>query len=85
MLAKPFRQCGDQANLGSTMRAIAQMKPASSRAIATTTLGVGLPAATSLRYRAESRTCAFQATLRIGSGKPARRSRMICVTRAGNR
>jgi len=39
----------DQANLGSTIRAIAQMKPTSSRAIATTTLGPGLPAAVSLR------------------------------------
>jgi hypothetical protein len=38
-----------QVNFGSTVRAIAQMKPTNSRAIATTTLGVGLPAATSLR------------------------------------
>src|SRR5665213_1961733 len=55
------------ANLGSTIRAMAQMNPTSSRAIATTTLGAGLPAAMSLRQRAESRTCAFQATLRISS------------------
>ena len=39
----------DQVNLGSTILAIAQMKPTSSRAIATTILGPGLPAAVSLR------------------------------------
>ena len=38
-----------QVNFGSAVRAMAQMKPTNSRAIATTTLGVGLPAATSLR------------------------------------
>ena len=47
-LPSPFCQRSGQANFGSTMRAIAQMKPISSRAIATTTLGAGLPAATSV-------------------------------------
>ena len=52
--------CRRQANFGSTIRAMAQMKPTSSRAIATTTSGAGLPAAVKLAVCAESCIRAFQ-------------------------
>jgi hypothetical protein len=47
---------------------MAQTKPDSSRAIAAVTTLAGLPVRASLRYRAQSRTCAFQAISRIRFG-----------------
>src|SRR5689334_23534829 len=45
---------------GWTCRAMSRTNPASSRAIAVTTFGSGLPAALRWRWRRHSRTCAFQ-------------------------
>jgi hypothetical protein len=70
------RQAGrrlDQARAGWVMRAIAQMKPTISRAIAVVTTTLGLPAAARRRYRAHSRTCAFHAMFRIIAGSGSRR------------
>ena len=51
------------------MRAIAQMKPTISRAIAVVTTTFGLPVAARRRYRAHNRTCAFQAMSRIAADR----------------
>jgi hypothetical protein len=48
------------AELICVRRAIAQRNPTISRAIAVVTTTLGLPVATSRRYRAQSLTCAFQ-------------------------
>src|ERR1700739_4000226 len=47
--------CSDQPAAGGTRRAMAQMKPASSRAIAAVTTLAGLPLRASLRYGAHGR------------------------------
>ncbi len=49
---------------GSTCRAIAHMKPTSSRAMAVITIGAFLPRASMRRYRPHKRTCAFHAISR---------------------
>ena len=51
-----------------TSRAIAQMKPVSSRAIAVATFGFALPRATSLRKRDVRRSCAFHAMSQMAFG-----------------
>jgi len=48
-----------QAPVGCACLAIAQTKPASSRAIAAVTTVGGFPARTNLRYLRHSRSCAF--------------------------
>jgi hypothetical protein len=52
----------------ATARAMAQMKPANSRATAVMATTSGLPARHSERYRPVSRTCAFQAMSRTAAG-----------------
>jgi hypothetical protein len=54
--------------LASSARAMAQMKPDSSRATAVMATTSGLPARHSERYRPVSRTCAFQAMSRTAAG-----------------
>ena len=68
-----FRQPG-QMGSGCAMRAIAQMKPTISRAIAVVTTTFGLPIAERRRYRAHNRTCAFQAMSLIVADNGSRRS-----------
>src|SRR3954452_24238770 len=70
---------------GRTWQAIAQAKAAISRAIAVATRFAFLPAATRRRWRAHSRSRAFQATARAASGTPSSRARSSPVTRAGKR
>ena len=67
-------RAGDYADCSWTWRAIAQMKPIISRAIAVVTITFGLPLATRRRYRAQRRTCAFHAVSRIPCGKSSIRS-----------
>src|SRR4029077_19430679 len=55
----------DQARAGCAMRAVAQMKPTISRAIAVVTTTFGLPPAARRRYRAHNRAWAFHAMSRI--------------------
>ena len=50
--------------MGCTCLAIAQTKPANSRAIAAVTTVSGLPTRANLRYRWHSRSCAFHAVSR---------------------
>ena len=64
----------DQTRAGCARRAIAQMKPTISRAIAVVTTTFGLPVAARRRYRAPKRSCAFQAMSRTAAGSPSRRS-----------
>lgn len=64
----------DQTRSGWVARAIAQMKPTISRAMAVVTTTFGLPAAVRRRYLAHRRTCAFQAMSRIAAGSGSRRS-----------
>jgi hypothetical protein len=47
-----------------------QMKPAISRAIAVVTTTFGLPVAAKRRYRAQKRSCAFQAMSRTAAAAP---------------
>ena len=68
-----------------TCLAIAQTKPASSRAIAVVTTVGDFPARASLRYRRHSRSCAFHAVSRIGLTRPSCRSSCSRLMRAGNR
>jgi hypothetical protein len=63
-----------QSRAGWAMRAIAQMKPTISRAIAVVTRTFGLPDAANRRYRAHSRTCAFHAMSRMAADSGSRRS-----------
>ena len=63
-----------QVSAGWALRAIAQMKPTISRAIAVVITTFGLPAAARRRYRAHSRTCAFHAMSRMAAGSGSRRS-----------
>jgi hypothetical protein len=64
--SRPFRLGRlNQARAAWTMRAIAQMKPTISRAIAVVTTTFGLPAAAKRRFRAYSRICALHAMCRI--------------------
>ena len=71
--------------MGWTWHAIAQAKAAISRATAVVTTLTFLPAATSRRKRAQSRTCAFQAIARTASGTSSSRAWIGLVTRAGKR
>ena len=64
----------NQTGAGCARRAIAQMKPTISRAIAVVTTTFGLPVAARRRYRAHKRSCAFQAMSRTAGGSPSRRS-----------
>lgn len=68
-----FRRPGQMIS-GCAMRAIAQMKPTISRAIAVVTTTFGLPIAARRRYRAHNRTCAFQAMSLISADSGSRRS-----------
>ena len=68
-----FRRPG-QMSSGCATRAIAQMKPTISRAIAVVTTTFGLPIAARRRYRAHNRTCAFQAMSLIAADSGSRRS-----------
>src|SRR4029078_5714269 len=78
---------------GCATRAIAQMKPTISRAIAVVTTTFGLPIATRRRYRAHNRTCAFQAMSLIAAGRhaigpgaldqDATRKRIACLGNSG--
>ena len=68
-----FRRPG-QMSSGCARRAIAQMKPTISRAIAVVTTTFGLPVAARRRYRAHKRSCAFQAMSRTAAGSGSRRS-----------
>ena len=58
---------------GGTSRAIAQMKPVSSRAIAVATFGFAFPRATRRRNRLVNRSCAFHAMSHTTFGSPSRR------------
>ena len=62
---------------------MAQMKPASSRAIAATTTVGFLPLATMERYRVQSLVCAFQAMSRMFFGSFTRISAFSFAIRAG--
>ena len=77
LLARPFGfslPVWCQTSTDWTISAMAQMKPTISRAIAVVTTTFGLPAAERRRYRAQSRSCAFQATARTAAGNGSRRS-----------
>ena len=63
-----------QSRAGWAMRAIAQIKPTISRAIAVVTTTFGLPDAANRRYRAHSRTWAFHAMSRMAADSGSRRS-----------
>jgi hypothetical protein len=54
-----------QARVGCACLAIAQTKPASSRAIAAVTTVGGFPARANLRYRRHSRSCALYGALDV--------------------
>ena len=73
------------AERGSISRPIAHRKAAISRAIAVVTTVWRLPAAISRRYRAHSRSYAFQAIARTIAGKPSWRSCSTRLIRAGKR
>ena len=68
------RSMADQMSSGCATRAIAQVKPTSSRAIAVVTTTFGLPIAARRRYRAHNRACAFQAMSLITGESGSRRS-----------
>jgi hypothetical protein len=82
-VAPPPALCsGDEAArpyTGATSRPIAHRKAAISRAIAATTTGSFLAAA-SRRYRAHGRTCAFQAMSRTALGSPSSRALRVSLT-----
>ncbi len=67
------------------MRAIAQTKPASSRATATHTLLAWTPRLRSRWNLAHRRTCAFYACSRIGCASARWRVRSSLLTRGANR
>jgi hypothetical protein len=69
----------------ATARAMAQMKPANSRATATMATTSSLPRRQSERYRAVSRTCAFQAMSRTSGGAAATLASLAAPTRGGCR
>ena len=73
------------AALAATARAMAQMKPASSRATAVMATTSGLPARQSARYRPVSRCCAFQAMSRTSAGAAATLASLPAPTRGGCR
>src|SRR6185369_278924 len=79
----PIDRLAVQAGTGPWARAMAQMKPTSSRAMATTILLCGSFLAASLRKRAHRRTCAAQAIARTGAETLPRRRCRIGATRAG--
>jgi hypothetical protein len=60
--------CAGRNRMTGTRQAMAQTKPASSRAIAAVTTLAALAVRASLRYWAQSRSCVFQAISRIGLG-----------------
>jgi hypothetical protein len=72
-----------RAGIALTSRAMAQMKAASSRAIAVTTTVDFLPAFDNLRNRLHSRTCAFQAISRAGLGAAETKTCFSTPTRGG--
>lgn len=69
----------------ATTRAMAQMKPDSSRATAVMATTSGLPARHSERYRPVSRTCAFQAMSRTAAGAALTLTSLSRPTRGGCR
>src|SRR5271168_3232 len=71
-----------QESLGCAMRAIAQIKPTISRAMAVVTTTFSLPEAVRRRYLAHSRTCAFQAISRISADSGSSRWLIVRLTRA---
>ena len=74
-----------QGAVGCACLAIAQTKPASSRAIAAVTTVGGFPARANLRYLRQSRSCAFHAMSRMGLVRPSCRSNCSRLIFAGNR
>src|SRR5262245_608610 len=72
-----------QDGLGATSRAMAQMKAASSRAMAVATTVDFLPLRDSLRNRLHSRTWAFQAISRAGLGAAETNTCFSYPTRGG--
>ena len=81
----PSERLSFQAASSVGWRPMSQMKPASSRAIAITILFLFLPRAMSLRYRAQSRSCARQAMRSTSSATPWLRALMAALLRAGKR
>jgi hypothetical protein len=73
------------AALASSARAMAQMKPDSSRSTAVMATTSGLPARHSERYRPVSRTCAFQAMSRTTGGAALTLASLSRPTRGGCR
>lgn len=71
-----------QALAGVAARAIAQMKPAISRAMAVMTTTLAFPAATRWRYRWHILSCPFQAMSRTACGNDSSRARSLGLTRA---
>ena len=73
---------GDYGVCNCTWRAMAQMKPIISRAIAVVTTTLGLPLATRRRYRPQRRTCAFHGVSRRRCGRSSIRSCSLRLTLA---